>query len=621
MSISTKTILITLSTVLMLGGCGSEGAFDSSTPTKTSPTITPPTKTLSAFNLTSISPSMADKSTVFTWDASDNATEYSLCQKDVSKPKSCDEIATSQTTRATVHGLGVIKNLTSEYFVMAKNSTGEVASNERSLTPQELTPLIQYIKASNTGEDDFFGDSVALSLDGYTLAVGVSNEDSSGQGVNTSAQADDSSSNAGAVYIFRYIASTWAQEAYIKASNTDSGDGFGGSIALSSDGNTLAVGARNEDSSGQGVNTGAQSDDSSSNAGAVYLFRYNASTWAQEAYIKASNTDSGDDFGGSIALSPDGNTLAVGARNEDSSGQGVNTGAQADDSSSNAGAVYLFRYSASTWAQEAYIKASNTDSGDNFGGSIALSSDGNTLAVGAYAEGSSGQGVNTGAQADDSSSSAGAVYLFRYSASTWAQEAYIKASNTDSGDNFGGSIALSSDGNTLAVGAYAEGSSGQGINTGAQADNNSPYSGAVYLFRYSASTWAQEAYIKASNTGRDYFGYSVALSSDGNTLAVGAAVEDSNEQGVNTGAQADDSSPGAGAVYLFRYNASTWDQEAYLKASNTDANDNFGFSFSLSSDGNRLAVGARGEDSSGQGVNTDTQLDDSQLNSGAVYVY
>ncbi|MEZ9699548.1 FG-GAP repeat protein, partial [Vibrio sp. 10N.286.45.F3] len=231
MSTSNTALIITLSAALMLSGCGSEGAL-------TTPT-TPTTPTPTAFNLTTITPKYPDSTTTFTWGTSGNATEYSLCRKDTSKPKSCDVLATTTTTSAVVNGIGVIKNLTSEYFVIAKNSLGEKLSNDRSLTPQELTPLIQYIKASNPGSGDDFGYSVALSSDGNTLAVGAPREDSNGTGANS-----------GAVYLFRYRASTWTQEAYIKASNTDSDDYFGTSVALSSDGNTLAVGADSEDSNG-----------------------------------------------------------------------------------------------------------------------------------------------------------------------------------------------------------------------------------------------------------------------------------------------------------------------------------------------------------------------------------
>ncbi len=135
-------------------------------------------------------------------------------------------------------------------------------------------------------------------------------------------------------------------------------------------------------------------------------------TFAQEAYIKASNTNGNDRFGRSVALSGDGNTLAVGARNEESAAIGVN-GDQADNSEVRAGAVYVFtRESGGVWTQQAYVKASNTDGGDQFGRRVALSDDGNTLAVGAVQESSAATGVN-GDQADNSAVSAGAVYMFR----------------------------------------------------------------------------------------------------------------------------------------------------------------------------------------------------------------
>ena len=125
-------------------------------------------------------------------------------------------------------------------------------------------------------------------------------------------------------------------------------------------------------------------------------------------------------------------------------------------------------------------------------------------------------------------------------------------------------------------------------------------------------------YFKASNTG-GLFGHSVALSGDGNTLAVGTNLEDSNATGVN-GNQADNSASDSGAVYVFTRSGSSWSQQAYVKASNTEANDNFGISVALSADGNTLAVGAYGEDSNATGINGN-QADNSASSSGAVYVY
>ena len=204
------------------------------------------------------------------------------------------------------------------------------------------------------------------------------------------------------------------EEAYIKAFNTGRIDSFGSSIALSSDGNTLAVGAPSEDSNAIGVG-GDQTNDGSINSGAVYVFTRSSTTttWSQQAYIKASNTDRGDYFGYSIVLSSDGNTLAVGASSEDSNATGVN-GDQAYNSLTSSGAVYVFTRSTTTttWSQQAYIKASNTDSDDEFGSSIALSSDGKTLAIGAEDEDSNATGVN-GDQTNDSLPSSGALYIRR----------------------------------------------------------------------------------------------------------------------------------------------------------------------------------------------------------------
>src|ERR1043166_2602627 len=164
-------------------------------------------------------------------------------------------------------------------------------------------------------------------------------------------------------------------------------------------------------------------------------------------------------------------------------------------------------------AQEAYIKASNSGFGDLFGAAIALSADGNTLAVAAVGE-SSAAGVN-GDQTDNTLGAAGAVYVLVRSGATWVQQAYIKASNPDAGDEFGTSVALSADGDTLVVGAPGESGAGAGID-GNQAKNTAPFAGAVYMFVRSGGTWTQQTYVKASNaSANDLFGAAVALSADG----------------------------------------------------------------------------------------------------------
>ena len=262
--------------------------------------------------------------------------------------------------------------------------------------------------------------------------------------------------------------------------------------------------------------------------------------------------------------------------------------------------------------QTAYIKASNTEMNDHFGNGgtleghgVALSGDGNTLAVGAPYESSGAKGIN-GNQNDNSVYSAGAVYVFVRRNNAWTQQAYIKASNTGQSDQFGFVVSLSQDGNTLAVSAPGEASASKGIN-GDQNDNSIPQAGAVYVFTRTGNAWSQQAYIKASNTGEpgvgdqfadgDRFSFSLSLSADGNTLAAGAIAEDSGAKGIN-GDQNDNTVAGSGAVYVFARTGAAWSQQAYIKASNADAADLFGYSVGLSADGNTLASSAYDEDSS-----------------------
>ncbi|MBL9005641.1 MAG: cadherin-like beta sandwich domain-containing protein [Myxococcales bacterium] len=325
-----------------------------------------------------------------------------------------------------------------------------------------------YIKASNAQAYDQFGYSVSVS--GDTLAVGAMAEDSNATGVDGN-QADNSASGSGAVYVFTRSGSTWSQQAYIKASNTEANDQFGTSVAVSGD--TLTVGATMEASNATGAN-GNQADNSAPGSGAVYVFQRVGTTWSQQAYIKASNTNGADYFGTAVSLS--GDTLAVSATGEDSNATGVD-GNQANNDFVASGAVYVFQRTGTTWSQQAYIKASNTERDDLFGTSISLSGD--LLVVGAYTEGSGSRVINVG-QNDNSALSSGAGYLFQRVGTTWRQQAYIKAPNSERGDYFGYRVAVS-DG-TVAIGALNEADDARGVND-IWTNNRAPGSGAVYVFR------------------------------------------------------------------------------------------------------------------------------------------
>ncbi|XZZ37409.1 histidine kinase [Microbulbifer sp. TRSA002] len=561
----------------------------------------------------------------FDWTDAEGATHYHLLENpDGSSGFSpvAENIPQGNGTLALEVPLFARTN--AQYLLRACNSDGEkeqCSDSDLLSVSDSLVASIGYFKASNTGSVNNFGFSISLSADGLTLAVGADREDSGATGTNGD-QSDNSAADSGAVYVFTRVNGAWEQQAYLKASNTNAGDQFGRSISLSADGHTLAVGAFSEDSSATGID-GDQSDNSAKDSGAVYLFTRVDSAWVQQAYLKASNTNGSDRFGISVSLSADGHTLTVGAPGESSSANGIN-GDQFDNGANFAGAAYVFARLDEVWRQQAYLKASNTDAGDRFGISISLSADGHTLVVGADSEESSTTGVN-GDQSDNSADYAGAAYIFTRVDGVWAQQTYLKASNTDTYDQFGNSVSLSADGYTLAVGAYLEGSGATGVN-GDQSDNSAFSSGAVYVFKLVNNAWAQQAYLKAGSTDQasnielgDLFGYSVSLSADGHTLTVGAPGESSSANGIN-GDQFDNGATVAGAAYVFARVDEEWVQQAYVKASNTDTFDQFGASVSLSADGHTLAVGAFFEDSNAIGIDGD-QTDNSAIDSGAVYVY
>jgi hypothetical protein len=134
--------------------------------------------------------------------------------------------------------------------------------------------------------------------------------------------------------------STWAQQAYVKASNAEAADAFGLSVSLSSDGNTLAVGASIEKGDASGFN-GAPSNNAATAAGAAYVLKRSGGVWSQQSYLKASNAGAGDKFGTVVALDANGDTLAVAAPYEASTAVGVN-GDQANNAATDAGAVYVY---------------------------------------------------------------------------------------------------------------------------------------------------------------------------------------------------------------------------------------------------------------------------------------
>lgn len=331
-----------------------------------------------------------------------------------------------------------------------------------------------YLKASGALSGANFGSAVAAS--GDTVVVG----------------APEPAYAVGLVYVFVRSGSGWSQQATLFAPNAQAGDRFGSSVAISGD--TVVVGATGEDSNATGVN-GDQANNSASESGAAYVFTRSGSSWSQQAYLKASDAGAYDGFGWATAIAAD--TVVVGPYVFTRSGstwseQAKLTAAGADwfravaissdtvvlgsSLMSATGGAYVFTRSGTSWSQQGSLYASNAQPSDHFGGSVAISGD--TVVVGADSEASNAIGVD-GDQTNNGAPNAGAAYVFTRSGGTWVQQAYLKASNTEPGDYFGGAVAIS--GHTVVVGAYREDSAATGVN-GHQADNTASDAGAAYVF-------------------------------------------------------------------------------------------------------------------------------------------
>ena len=267
-----------------------------------------------------------------------------------------------------------------------------------------------------------------------------------------------------------YGSRDWYEQAGITASNGTSSDYFGYSVAISSDGNTVIVGA-------YGV-------------GYAYIRTRTGTTWSSDVILYASDRVSGENFGYNVAISEDGNTALVGAYTANSQG-----------------AAYVYVKPGGGWStttETAKLTASDIATSDDFGIGVSISRDGNTALVGAYSED------------PDGVSDAGAAYVYVKPGGGWStttETAKLTASDKGASDYFGISVSISWDGNTALVGAYTANSQG-----------------AAYVYVKPGGGWSnvtETAKLTASDkAASDNFGISVSISGDGNTALVGAYDED-----------------------------------------------------------------------------------------------
>ncbi|GAB5497560.1 MAG: hypothetical protein Phyf2KO_26400 [Phycisphaerales bacterium] len=363
------------------------------------------------------------------------------------------------------------------------------------------------------------------------------------------------------------------------ASMPQAEDRFGGSGSLQIEGDRLIVGARYD------LENGLET-------GAAYVFEFDGSQWNETQRLVASDADEGDRFGGWNALS--GDTLISGSTGDSDFGE-------------SSGSAYVFQYDGSQWIQIQKLNASDEEEGDYFGRMIAM--EGGTALIGAWG-------------ADGEEPDEGAVYIFQFDGNQWVETQILTASDGLQGDGFGSWMEIQ--GNTIAIGAsYGEG--------------NEPSCGAVYIFEHDGNQWVEVQKLTAPDgETSDIFGHAVELSGD--TMVVGAAYSnmvqgaayvfrhdgtewaleqkltasdgeaadvfgycDVSGDNIVIGARWDDDNGShAGAVYHYRFDGTTWNEETKIVSNDIEEGDSFGWSLAL--DGDTLLVGARNDDDFGNGT-------------------
>jgi Flp pilus assembly pilin Flp len=430
-------------------------------------------------------------------------------------------------TNATLNLSGLDSNDIGNQYRVIVGATGEdsVTSNAVSFTATTTTtttttPPVYWtqVGADIDGEaaEDYSGYSVALSSDGSRIAIGATFNDGAAVW-------------AGHVRVYDLIGSTWTQVG-ADIDGEAVGDESGASVALSSDGSRIAIGA-------------IYNDGADVSAGHVRVYDLIGSTWTQVG-SDIDGEAAGDYSGHSVALSSDGSRVAVGAILNDGTG-------------TNAGHVRVFDLVGSTWTQVG-ADIDGEAAGDQSGFSVALSSDGSRVAIGAYAN--EGNGVY-----------AGHVRVFDLVGTTWTQVG-ADIDGEAANDNSGRSIALSSDGSRIAIGANVN--SGAGLRAGH-----------VRVFDLVGSTWTQVGVDIDGETATGQSGWSVAMSSDGSRVVVGAPYNDGG--GDNSG-----------HVRVYDLVGSSWTQVG-ADIDSEAAGDFSGYSVAISSDGSRVAIGATNNDGTG----------------------
>jgi hypothetical protein len=336
--------------------------------------------------------------------------------------------------------------------------------------------------------------------------------------------ADSDSNGTGKLAIAPTAFDSWTQQQKVAASDDIGGIGFGFSVALSADGNVAVVGADLDKIGGNKFQ------------GSCYVFARTDNVWTEQQKLTVPDGATFDEFGSAVAISSDGTTIIVTATNDQVGGN------------AHQGSAYVYTRSENVWILQQQLTATGAQ---DFGQSVALSSDGNTAIIGTF-------DVN------------GSAYVFARADGSWSLQQQL--STPETGDFFGIGVALSGNGDTAIVGAMLD-------NVGDNARQ-----GSAYVFTRSAGIWTiQQKLVATGGNAEDDFGRFIAMSSDGNTAIVSASHDDSVGRP-------------PGSAYVFVRNGNTWGQAAHLLPSDSQVGDKFGSNITISADGSIAIVGALFDD-------------------------
>jgi hypothetical protein len=325
------------------------------------------------------------------------------------------------------------------------------------------------LSASDGEMSDWFGWSVAIA--GETIVVGTTGSTDAGDWT-------------GSAYIFHYDGTSWTEQTKLLADGTGYyWEEFGFDVAISSDGNTVLIGAN-------------KANDNGFKSGSAYIFRYDGSDWIQQAKLLASDGVELATFGNSVDISGDGNIAFIGAPGKDTSGY-------------TAGSAYVFEFEGGQWLQKQKLVTSDASHGDHFGHSLALYDD--TLVIGAYGD--------DDADSNDLYCNSGSAYVFKFDGTNCIEQAKLELSDGMCRNQFGWAVDVFDD--TVVMGAP----------DGHWGTTYGP--GTAYIFSFDGLSWTAKARLRSSDVAfGDHFGFSVAVF--GEKVLVGAELDD--EQGLDSGA-------------------------------------------------------------------------------------